>query len=63
MQLLFVQNISPFLIAKIPRIIHHNQLLSTEFGKILRYVKLMTSIVQQICQIIEQLTEKTRGRG
>ena len=28
-----------FWLAKIPRIIHHNQLMSTKFGRILRYVK------------------------
>ena len=42
-------------LAKIPRIIRHNQLSSTKFGRILRYVK--------NCQIIERLTEKTWERG
>ena len=47
-----------FWLAEIPRIIHHNHLLSTKFGR-----KLMTSIVQQNCLGIERLTEKTWGRG
>ena len=47
-----------FWLDKIPPIIHHHQLLSTEFGR-----KLMTSIVQQNCLGIERLTEKTWGRG
>ena len=33
LKLLFIQNISPFLIGKTTRIIHHNQLLLTKFGK------------------------------
>ena len=34
--LLFIQNISPIL--KSTRIIHHNQILMTEFGRILRLI-------------------------
>ena len=44
-----------FSLDKIPRIFYHNQLLSTKFGRILGYGE-MTSI-------IEQITEKTWGRG
>ena len=33
------QNISAFLIGENARVVHHNQLLSTKFGRILRYVK------------------------
>ena len=43
--------------AKIPRIIHHNQLLSTKFGRILQYVKNDVD-----CSAKKQLTEKTWGR-
>ena len=38
----FIHSLKIFLrlqLAKIPRIIHHNQLLSTKFGRILRNVK------------------------
>ena len=61
------------------RIIHHNQLLFTKFGKNLRHIESMTSKVQpaesywtddvkmtskvQPLQIIETLTEKTWGQG
>ena len=38
--LLFIQNISPILIAKSTRIIHHNQLLMTKFGRMLRLINL-----------------------
>ena len=47
-----------FWLVKIPRIIHHNQLLLTKFGIILRYWT-DESILQQNWQIIEPLTEKT----
>ena len=56
------QNISAFLIGENARVVHHNQLLSTKFGRILRYVKIM-SIVHQNCQIIQPLTGKIWGRG
>ena len=36
--LLSIQNISPILIAKSTRIIHHNQLLMTKFGRMLRLI-------------------------
>ena len=52
-----------FWLAKIPRIIHHNQLLSTKFGRIWRYVKNDVNCAEQNCQITEQLTEKTWGRS
>ena len=42
-----------FWLAKIPRIIHHTQLLSNKFGRILRYEK-MTSIVQQIVRLVNR---------
>ena len=51
-----------FWLAKITRIIHHNQLLLTKFGRILPYwtddVKSAVNL-----QIIEPLTEKTLRRG
>ena len=50
-----------FRLAKIPRIIHRNQLLSTKFERILRYVKNDVSFAPSY-QIIEQLLEKTRRR-
>ena len=54
LKLLFIQNISPFLIGKTTRIIHHNQLLLTKFERILSYwtndVK-MTSKVQPCCRL------------
>ena len=50
-----------FWLAKITRIIHHNQLLLTKFGKILPY---WTNDVKSAAklQIIEPLTKKTWGR-
>ena len=44
--LLIIQNISPFLMIKTSRIIYHNRLLSTKFGKTLRHIESMTSKVQ-----------------
>ena len=46
MVLLFIQNIFPFLIGLNTRIIHHNQLLFTKFGKNLHHIESMTSKVQ-----------------
>ena len=43
LKLLFIQNISPFLIGKTTRIIHHNQLLLTKFGKNFVHIEPMTS--------------------
>ena len=50
-----------FWLAKITRIIHHNQLLLTKFGRILPY---WTNDVKSAAklQIIEPLTKKTWGR-
>lgn len=49
-------------LAKIPDIIHHNQLLSTKFGRILRY---WTDDVKSAAKlrVNEPLTEKTWGLG
>ena len=52
----------PFRLANVPRIIHHNQLSSGKFGRLCAMWKRASS-VQQNCQIIEQLIEKTWGRG
>ena len=65
-------NISPFPIVKTTRIIHHNQLLLTTFGKNFvmlnqwrqkfYHIEPMTSKWRQKCsplQVIEPLTEKT----
>ena len=51
-----------FWLAKIPRTIHHNQLVSTKFGRRLRYVKNDVNRAAN-CQIIELLAEKTWERG
>ena len=50
-----------FLLTKITRIIHHNQLLLTKFEKFLPY---WTDVVKSAVkmQVIELLTEKTWGR-
>ena len=50
-----------FWLAKIARIIPHNQLLSTKFGRILQYV--INDVNCAACQKTEQLTEKTWGQG
>ena len=53
-----------FWLAKIPRIIYHNQLLSTKFGRILFwYVKNDVNGAAENCQNIEVLTYKTWGWG
>ena len=68
-----------FWLVKTTRIIHHNQLLFTKFGKNLRHIESMTSKVEssenywiidvkmtskvQPVQIIEPLTAKTSGQG
>ena len=44
--LLFIQSIYRFLLVETTRIIHHNQLLFTKFGKNLRHIESMTSKVQ-----------------
>ena len=48
--------------AEIPRIIHHNQLLSIKFGRILGYVKNDGNCAAN-CQIIESLIKKTWWQG
>ena len=49
-------------LAKITRIIHHKQLLSTKFGRILWYWTYDSKSAAKL-QIIEPLTEKTWGQG
>ena len=50
-----------FWLAKIPCIIHHNQLLLTQFGRRLGDMWKMTSIVQQNCQIFEPVNQEDHG--
>ena len=65
--LLFIQNISSILfqLAKNTRIIHHNQLLMTKFGRIW----CLTKKWRQKCSLLQvnepltEKTEKTWGRG
>ena len=55
-----------FWLAKIPLIIHHNQLLLTKFGRLCDYCDYlwkMTSILQHNCQKTGQLSKKTWGWG
>ena len=70
---------SRFWLVKTTRVIYHNQLLITIFGKNLRHIESMTSKVEhtknywtndvkmtskvQPAEIIEPLTEKTWGQG
>ena len=60
--LLFIQIFLHFWLAEIPRIIHHNQLLSIKFGRIWGYVKNHGNCAAN-CQIIESLIKKTWWQG
>ena len=61
-KLLFIQNISQFLLAKSTRIIHLNQLLMTKFGRILCLTRKCRQ-KYSLLQVNAPLTEKTWGRG
>ena len=69
LRLLFIQNVSPFLLVKTAHIIHHNQLLLTQYWindvKTVARCKLLNRWRQKCSplQIIEPLTEKTWGQG
>ena len=51
---------SRFWLVKTTRVIHHNQLLFTKFGKNLRHIESMTSKVERLPRIIEPMTSKVQ---